>query len=670
MREGGLVNGDSQESTHELEIGVDKDDQVEMEEEESLPTLANIGKRKRKRDIYEVDAVHSEYSGDGGEFEEPAREITKRAPGSKKSKPSILWPKKDQRASTKRVTRATAQAATKNLKSDGTNRRTTHAVVEIAVKAPKNAKRLRGPPPEAKRDELGDVNGQPLDEGRKIEAEVEDADEGPEEAGDEEQGISEILLHPSPVKPVIATSQRQPTNRRSSQPQSRSMKTTSSARNRDRSSESRDLEEDSEQDSEQDGEQNGDQNGETQEAADEPAPEVVEQHDGQDVESCTTLKDIIPNKKLEAMLELVNRVGKRQYKSTNTWEVVKTHKIAFTVPGKRILRRLKSLVRTYTALLALGPAQEAHAQSIRTEASRQLAALLKEAETVYRERLGSKNDVILHKERSNRLGSTANIVSEPELKRIKSMLTDVYFFLVPNLVKVLKLSVEAYRDEEILETDAIKQVSDILDLLRKIGNRAIQQPKDIQLDYSGYRTSSSIRAIIQDVRQLYKRLHVELGTEGRSKQIEAEAWKAGAVERQRKRAAEEEKERLARRREEHEISRKQREAVEAKLRDPSLAGALLRKELEKGRMKEAERRAATSSQLNQQRSWQASVRQRSDAAMHSPDPFDVDYEPIKDYDDNRKKNPRGLQPLSEEESLVFIHIMRCGDSTCPPGSYN
>ena len=154
----------------------------------------------------------------------------------------------------------------------------------------------------------------------------------------------------------------------------------------------------------------------------------------------------------------------------------------------------------------------------------------------------------------------------------------------------------------------------------------------------------------------------------------AEAWNLGAVERDENRLADEERERVARRREASRISRQQQAAFEAKLKDTSLAGILLRRELERVGANVAQRPAARSSQRTQY----TSIQRFPDQDVHDEveinfedDPFEDGYEPASRMTplliNASERSPFGIKnsnkrggpkPLSDREKGIFIYIMR------------
>jgi hypothetical protein len=700
LRHGGgkTVIEDSQSVTNSWEVGNDGRDEPEVEAEEAVeqtpPTPANL--RKRAIDIFEVDEAHSRHLEEGREIEEPARKPSKRPRGIKKAKPPIVLGKARQSATNQRQTRANTRAADNELQSETASRRTNSAVMEIAGKAAEPiSKRSRGRPPKAKVHEPEVVVERLVDDG----GEIEDVEEGPERS---EHGVSEILMSQSPIKSIIPTPQKLKWNPRLSRSQPNPSESAPSAQGLKHSSMLDDEEDDPEN------EEEDDPDNEEEVVINEPASNSLDD-DGQSLALPSTLKDIISIEPLEEMLETVQRVGQKQDRSTKEWDVVRTRDNPCSVPGKRMMRKLRALIETYAALPALKAAESEFANVNQALAAETIENLLEEAEVIFRERLGSK----------------AHGIPQPDIVPTRKMLTDIYFLLIPNLVKVLKLAVEAYYDEDLSNEDPMIQVVQVLSLLRKLGERALQQPPDIQLKGKGYRISRPTSSVIQHIRLLSKNLRIELNRREQNKSVEA--WNAGAPERERQREAEEQRKKIQRRREENRIIRKQQEVLDMRSNDPLYqyyvrfeiertkakgvgmqaarpfrpsqfrasqsplvhgsdvdvemqddpfadAYKSIRVEVERDKAKRAGGQTARSSQPSQYRSLQGSLDQGSDAGGelqdgHFGDGYErarVDkYERIKIFGNKKANKHRGLTPLSRREMDIFVRTMKWRKGNVP-----
>ncbi|KAG0645774.1 hypothetical protein D0Z07_7988 [Hyphodiscus hymeniophilus] len=648
-----VVIEESQELSHPFNsVNIDVDE-AEMDTEERVASVPlTRASNKRKVDIYEPDGADPENLEEVGEVEESAPKHTKRVRRSKKAKPPLAW------QATQRDTRANTQTMAKepaSMKSPSRKR----LAVEIHSGSSEPAPKRRGRPrkaqppqskvPKQRTDGNADLGNEEVTPGDEVEMPTNG-----EEAPDGGNGLSDIFLAPSPVKPPISPASKSLNSRRRfSQPHNRVIDGASSAQGRQISSISDDSEEDNEDDE--------DVVGANIAGAINEDPDVAEDDDdrGGDAELPTKLSDVFPIEQFEDMLKTVQQVGQKQDKATQEWKVVHTESIAFSVPGKRMMKRLERLIKIYTALPTLRAAGGADAEKNQDKAVELVGSILEHAEVIFNERLGSK----------------AHGVPQQELTLTRTMLRDVYFLLVPNIVKVLKLAVEAYQDEEIADTKTTKQVIDILSLLARLGQRAASQPKDVQLKENGrYRTSAPTRSIIKDIRKLLKTYGMELRRIKLAKN--AEAWDAEAPERERKRAAQEGRELMERNRERKEIHKQQREAFEAQLNAPGIYGFFLRKELGIGPGQEGQRLGGRPSQLyrsSQRSSAQNLEDDDVDMSVEGDNP-DVRDEPgsrmtpllINASGSNvlgskRSNKHHGPKKLSNREREVLIHTLRVED---------
>lgn len=623
----------------------DGQSEADMEAEEDVESTPSTTKsRKRTSDLFEE--AHPVNSEERSEAEDPARRPAKRSRGSRKAKPPLYSPKTSQPATARRQTRATAREVSREPETERIPRSTSRTAAGNKSRTPQ--KRPRGRPRKHKVSEKSSdpsehLPEQPIDDAGAIEDDEEDPDAP-------EHGVSGILLNPSPVKPLLSAAQRPNSNQRISKSHTHPVNGAPPAQSLGLPSIS-DAEENDEDEEEEETAPNVI-------VPNESGPEIPEDDGGQVFELPTTLKDVISVEQLEELLETVQRVGQTQDKATKEWKVVKTEAHPYSAPGKRMMRRLKVLIKSYSALPVL-KAAGGHAVKVNQDnAAKVVGELLEEAETVFNERLPSK----------------AQGVSRQQNASIYTMLNDVYFFLVPNLVGALKLAVEAYQDEGLSETDSMKQVMDLLVLLRKLGDRALQQPKGVQLKEKGYRTSKPTSSVIPTIRHLSRNLQIELR---RREQIrKTEARNADASDRERKWAAEAERESEEKRRRGNEIKREQQRLFNARRNDPHIG-----RYLQKTEAKRAEAQTARSSRSRPYRSSQIFRHQDFD---DDDDEMNIQDDPFADQDEPRSRmtpllirtngNPLGTNnasnyrspsPLSREEKTIFINTMIFGDSMSP-----
>ena len=594
------VVGDSQAATKGSDNESDGQNVTDAGEEEGMEPAHSTPTKvaKRKRDIY-PDAAHPEEDAkEDGQVEVPAHKPFKRAKTGKKAKAPLASPKTRTAATVQRQTQRMKKAVSKEPEPE-TNPSISSSAGANGVGQSSETARKRGP-------------GRPR---KKPPAVIpESLSEQPVDAT--EEGVSDILLDPSPVKPILPEPQRL-------KPAERLQKTGSHPLSSGLSAIS-DLEDEDEDEDEV--------------AMSGPALDVPE--DGNDLEDelPKTLKDVMPVKDLEEMLEMVRQVGQRQDRKTKQWKKQVTKDKPHSIPGERILRRLKGLIKAYSALQNSKTAgNENAADVVQAKVVKIIESIMEETEIVFTERLGNPTHGVPY----------------PDKESIHNMVTDIYFFLVPGLVEGLKLGVEVHQGEDFSKSEALKEIVDLLDLLQRLGEGALQQPK--ANTNNQYRTSLPTKSILPIIRPLLKALRIELRRREHNKKIAA--WNRGAVERERKRAAKEEREYEERRRQRNQIYRMQQEVINAKLKQP-LYGHYLQTKIEREEVKKAEMQAARSSQSRPYSNSQRSSAQGLDDEDMQDDPFDDQFERISVFGSNNTGKDRAPKPLSREEKQVFIRIMQ------------
>lgn len=275
---------------------------------------------------------------------------------------------------------------------------------------------------------------------------------------------------------------------------------------------------------------------------------------------------------LDEMLKSLEHVGQRLNKNTSQWKLIEKGKKVASVEGKRVerqLARLKVAYTNYRASKNIGqPTNEARAQitlSINT--------ITDECVKILNHRLQQPH---LDIERINS-------------QNLKPTLTDLYFILIPEFVKLIRLGIKVHVDNNSVETAVLNETIELLDLLRKLVETALNQPKELQPDppqNASYHLRQPVRRILPDLRVLQTKLKVELKNRNRS--IQLSEIRREIAEQQRTRLEEEERKRMERRRCKEEILRMQKEDLARTYADP-IWGPVMWKEVEKAMAIEARR---------------------------------------------------------------------------------
>jgi hypothetical protein len=633
------VADDSQAATKASDDGSDGQ---EITEEEGVnpdrPTPS--GPTKRKRDIYDVDQAHIEKVEKGGGV--VARTKLKQ-PAKKQAKSPLVPPMKSPAVTTQRQTRAKARVAYKEPEIEMIPRRSNSFVSSGSGQVSEPTKKRRGRP---RKNQL--VLPEPSnDMPEPFSAEAADGVDNGIQAPAAEDGVADILMNPSPVRPIPSGRRSLKSSKRLQNPPSLPVNGGSSNRrlsSADRLQDPGSCPRSTELWPVSDAEEGSDKE---EAAPNGSAPDFPEVEDDQIDEVSKTLKDIISIKDLEEMYEITREVGQKRDKKTGELKKVQTHDSPYSTPGKIMMRRLEGLIKAYRAMGASKRAGSDNTATLQSQIDKMTGVLMEQAEVVF----------------TKRLGNPAHGIPFADENLTRSMLTDIYFFLVPSLVAVVKTVLEAYQDEEVSKTEALKEIVNLLDLLKNLGEGALRQPKASQPTANKnnqYRTKSPTKSILPTIRLTHRTLATELR---RRELIEkTAAWNSGAVERERRRIEAEEHEYEGIRRRRAEIHRMQRAVLDAKLRH-RFYGPSLQTEIEREEAKQAQKQAARASQSRYHRSSQrSSTRDLGQDEDIEDDPFDDQFERVSVFGSHNANNDGGPKPLSKYERALFIDIMRLEDS--------
>jgi hypothetical protein len=463
---------------------------------------------------------------------------------------------------------------------------------------------------------------------------VKDADA--DTAGNTGADISGILMNPSPAK---ATTEADALRSTAHKQQDKTLFVIESERVRDMSEEEEDemLNENEAQDHGEAMDQNDNQD------ADES--DVVEQEQP----ASSELEDLFGTI-LEDMNFKATRVGTKYDIKEKRWSVPFIHAKIYSVNGKRLDRQLQRLKKSYKEMKS---AKASTNNDTLENAQSNIKAVIDELRKEVEDAL------------SSRLGDPQRGLEYFKEKPTRTLLTDLYFNLIPDFVKVIKIGVDAHDAQGSIETPALEEISELLKFLYQLASGAVRQPSEAQPKSKQYKTSQPTRELAPMVRQLRQKLLEEM--KGRNRKLAQAEYLRKQPERDRKRREKEEEEEAENRRRRNEIYRLQREALQQKLSEP-LFGRILAADIEREAAKAAERnqqsmpfRYRTSSQQTQDR--HASVDQEIE-----DDPFrddDEGYQRVHVFErektkrkiDGRNDEDR-LKKWSEDERTYFIEGLR------------
>jgi len=365
---------------------------------------------------------------------------------------------------------------------------------------------------------------------------------------------------------------------------------------------------------------------------------------------------------LDLMLETANHVGHSFHKDTREWEAVRKLNKPFTVPGKRMNKSLESLKSLYDQLRDLIATKNLDGiQGTHIEITNLVHSIKEETDRIL----------------TNRLGNPALGINYFDDISTRSLLTDLYFNILPKLLKAMILGAEVYAENGTIETSSLEELADLVEVHYRLAKAAIDQPKSSQprqsqippeaksIGFELIRPTQRVIPLMEDFRTSIK---VEL-----SSRAQAEKRRL-ARQRERKHREQERIQYQERRRRRNEIRKKQRADLARQLKDP-IWGPILRDEI--ARRQTAAEATEALEELKKRRArrirvvepWMAGEEDVED--LFEDDPFEQRVSIF--GKNNRQQN--GAQPWSDKKMTVFVDFLRVHDGTVPcrvlsPGNAN
>jgi hypothetical protein len=223
----------------------------------------------------------------------------------------------------------------------------------------------------------------------------------------------------------------------------------------------------------------------------------------------------------------------------------------------------------------------------------------------------------------------------------KEILTDLYFVILQQYTHVILVGAKFYSDSDFVESEALLELSKLLDLLYGLVESALGLPKECQPIAPGYKTVQPIRAVRPVIARLRSALRDEI--EDRKRKQKLAESKVLEAKRLKDRQDEEKRLKLKKRREKKEIHKQQARAIERLYADP-ICGRYLKSQ----EAKMAGRRRAKSA-------VSAAGRQYHEV---DDDPFaDDDIERVRVIPKNNNRQHK-KKPFSKKEVGRFVDIMR------------
>ncbi|KAL2069892.1 hypothetical protein VTL71DRAFT_14571 [Oculimacula yallundae] len=632
--------GQSQEEgTHEEAATgtIFENENAHEDEEPVAPSKYLSYKRPEKRDIYELSSSPPESEG---EREIRANSPKKRPRTNVKAKRAIIAPKRSARNSAAVPNRLTRAAPNRMANPpDGHPRQVSSPlkspkdVVEQSVKRPRGRPRkipLASPtavparnvstratasdqslvPEEALAPEEDEVDEELHEHQARNEEDEHEQEEQEVESDEKDHGVSSILINPSPIK----------VSRQSDGQQARTPPGTFATTKN------------------------------TQPSEIESSPEAVEDGDMLDDESEEETQDaedlLFEADLIDSMISIANRVGHSYHNDRQDWTVKTSHKVC-SINGKRMIRRLKATLEAYEALKK---ATETGATQSLEKAKHSIDESMQKLQT--------ESDIIL----TQRLGVPSRGVNQFDVKKTIVMLKDLYFLIIPDFLKIMKVAADAYPPIRSMDHWALQQLLALTTMLKDLAETAAKQPKKSKprAESKGdtYNVSKPTSLILPGIRKIRKSLLRELA---RAKVVQkASQFKASQAERSKYMEDRERRRDEEIRRQRRENRRLQREAYEALCSEPRW-GRLVRYKNEASSGYSLSRDPNSVDLPEQYDGSQTHDHDQEAEDEDDDDPFterpDDDEPRLSVFGKNNKNDSTRSRPLSEQEKVIFIKCM-------------
>jgi hypothetical protein len=380
---------------------------------------------------------------------------------------------------------------------------------------------------------------------------------------------------------------------------------------------------------------------------------------------------LVKNDFLIEMLSLARQVGKSKKRGENG-EGVSVLKNDYTNQlhtrdAERMRHHVNNLINAYKTFKRIRSSGNSDALLLaRQEIVSIIASLEEEVQSIMDSRLGDPEE-------------------EPqERKRMKTMLRDLYFHVIPDLLGVIVKSAAVNPLHTSTDTESLQETVSLIEMAHTLAERAraipdTHQPKtnipkqirrvDIPSSIQTFASRRLIRSLVPKLWQAKKKIYEELDSrQHRSTQAEREKRYIASVA---KRAEEERRQEVEREREDRDRKRRQAKDFQKHRNDP-LYQILFRGE---SRTVAAQQRTASQSSSFSSRTHSGShwretgnpKRVQANARREYSDAFDDedDYERVSVFGSHNTKQISHSRPWSQKERCTFVEYMRRDESKLP-----
>ena len=359
---------------------------------------------------------------------------------------------------------------------------------------------------------------------------------------------------------------------------------------------------------------------------------------------------------LDQMLRTANHVGHTFHKDTQEWEAVRKVDKLFTAPGKRMNRALEKLKLLYEKLRDSIAADNSDGiQETHVEIMNLLHSIQEETDKIL----------------TNRLGNPALGIEFFDDVSTRSLLIDLYFNILPSLLKSMILGAEVYDENGSVKTPCLNEFADLVEVYYRLARAAIDQPKSSQPRPSqippqaksiNFAIIRPIQLVFSLMRGFRKTIKFEL-----SSRAQVEKRRTVALERQRRQRRHLELERVQRqekRRRKNEFRKNQRADLARQCQDP-IWGPILSAEI--ARSQAAAEAAEALEELNKPNVRRTElvepqlIEEEAEENLIEDDPYEQRVSIF--GKNNRQQN--GGQPWSDKKRTEFLDFLRANDGIVP-----
>ncbi|KAH8684681.1 hypothetical protein BGZ60DRAFT_170936 [Tricladium varicosporioides] len=359
----------------------------------------------------------------------------------------------------------------------------------------------------------------------------------------------------------------------------------------------------------------------------------------EDVTTPSKASNLVDLTMLDRQIQKARVVGHRQNKNGKL-VLIRKYETLSSIPGRKLAWRLKSLTLGWKELRGSLGAKDEGGIDAACENITSSAIALQTLST----------DIIALTLNKSDQGNDAGDMRE--------FLQDFYFLIVPMFLKCIKSAVKASEGSEMKDWDLI-ELSRTVEVFCNLATAARKQPIELKPSHSrSYQTSKPTQSVLPNLKTLLQSLHSEL--DARKRRVRQARYSMKQKQQEKLREELEQRKEHEKRRLINRIHLAQRQALERQYAEPVWGRIIQRnvEEMEEKAELEREERHRSGSARG------AGLMRRSRSHSQESDPFEEDaWERVSVFGTNNHNGPR---PWTGKQKLHFIDLMRVLKGPVPP----